>query len=102
MYDSLNLIITDINSEGQLNKLSESVTVSKNGLKVFVISLFSVKNSPFSLNAIFKSPKKCLFEKYGLQLFQNGFESFQGLTYQNDPFYTDCLVLLHSFFAFYS
>ena len=27
---------------------------------------------------------------------------FQGLTYQNDPFYTDCLVLLHSFFAFYS
>ena len=27
---------------------------------------------------------------------------FQVLTYQNDPFYTDCLVLLHSFFAFYS
>ena len=26
----------------------------------------------------------------------------QGLTYQNDPFYTDCLVLLHKFFAFYS
>ena len=27
---------------------------------------------------------------------------FQGLTYHNDSFYTDCLVLLHSFFAFYS
>ena len=26
----------------------------------------------------------------------------QGLTYQNDPVYTDYLVLLHSFFAFYN
>ena len=80
--------------EGQLNKLSESVTVSKSELKVFAILLFLVKNSPFSLNAIFEFPKECWFEKYGLELFQNGFESFQGLTNQNDPFYTDCLVLL--------
>ena len=27
---------------------------------------------------------------------------FQALNYQNDPFYTDCLVLLHNYFAFYS
>ena len=27
---------------------------------------------------------------------------FQGLIYQNEPFYTGCLVSLHSFFAFYS
>ena len=54
------------------------MTVSKNELKVFAILLFSVKNSPFSLNSIFDSPKECLFEKYGLQLFQNGFESFSG------------------------
>ena len=54
------------------------MTVSKNELKVFAILLFSVKNSPFSLNAIFESPKECLFEKYDLQLFQNGFEFFTG------------------------
>ena len=64
--------------EDQLNKLSESVTVSKSELKVSAILLFSVKNSPVTLNAIFDSPKESLFEKYGLQLFQNGFKSFSG------------------------
>ena len=42
----------------QLNKLSESVTVSKNELKVFAILLFSVKNSLLLLNAIFHSAKE--------------------------------------------
>ena len=74
--------------EDQLNKLSETVTVSKDELKVFAILLFSVENLPFSLNVIFNSPIECLFEEYGLQLFQNVFEFFS--------------VLLHGFFAFYS
>ena len=37
-------------------------------------------------NSVFDSPKEFLFEKYDLQFFQNGFEPYQGLTYQNDPF----------------
>ena len=64
------------------------MTVSKDELKVFAILLFSVENLPFSLNVIFNSPIECLFEEYGLQLFQNVFEFFS--------------VLLHGFFAFYS
>ena len=62
--------------EDQLNKLSELVNVSKNKLKVFAILLLSVKNSLFSPNAIFDSPKEYLFEKYRLQLFQNGFRVY--------------------------
>ena len=54
------------------------MTISKSELKVFAVLLLPVKNLPFLLNAIFDFPEKCLFEKYGLQLLQNGFESFSG------------------------
>ena len=81
----MNFIITKI-IEDQLHKLSELVNVSKSKLKVFAILLLSIKNTLFSLNAIFDSPKEYLFEKYSLQLFQNGFDSFQLLPCQNDPF----------------
>ena len=80
------LSLQTLTFEDQLNKLSESVTVSKNELKVFAIVLYSVKNSLLSLSAIFDSPKECLLEKYGLHFFRNG------LTYQNDLFSTDYLI----------
>ena len=79
--------------EDQLNKLGESVTVSKSELKVFAILLLSVKSLPFLFNAIFDSPKECLFEKYGFQLFQNGFESFLGFNLSK-------LSFLHLLFSF--
>ena len=88
--------------EDQLNISSESVTVSKNELKVFAILLCSVENLPFSLNVIFSSAIECLFEKYGLQLFQNVFEFFSGFNLSKWSFLHDCLVLLNGFFAFYS
>ena len=39
---------------------------------------------------------KCMVYSFSRMVFN----LFQGLNYQNDPFYTGCLVLLHSFFAF--
>ena len=74
-YDSLNFFSTSVNF-WRPTKLSEWVNVSKNDLNVFAILLFSVKNPLFSFNVMFDSPSESLFEKYGLQFFQNGFESF--------------------------
>ena len=50
LFEKLSMIPWTLSSltltfEGQLNKLSESVTVSKNELQVFEILSFSVKNS---------------------------------------------------------
>ena len=78
------------------------INVSKSELKVFAILLLSVKSSPFLFDAIFDSPKECLFEKYGLQLFQSGFEPFSRFKLSKWSFLHLFLVLVHSFFAFYS
>ena len=63
---------------GQSNSSRESVAGAKYVLKVFAIFMFSVNISQFSFKAIFELPNECLFEKYGLELFQKGFESRQG------------------------
>ena len=53
-YDSLNLIITNINFWRPTKWIKWiSCSQKKNELKVFAILLFSVKNSPFSRNVIF-------------------------------------------------
>ena len=62
----------------QSNSSRESEIDSKYELKGFAILIFPVKISPLSFKAIFESPKECLLEKYGLQLFEKGFESTKG------------------------
>ena len=51
----------------------------------------------------FSTLQKNVYVKIMIYNFSRMFvDLFQGLTFQNDPFYSDCLVLRHSFFAFYS
>ena len=55
-------------------------------LKIFATLIFSVKTSQLSFKANFVSPNECLLEKYGLQLYENSFESRnKSLNYQNAP-----------------
>ena len=66
----LSLLLTD--SPIHSKRFSGSVTDSKYVLKVLAILLFSEIILSFSINVILEPPCECLFEKYGLQVFQNG------------------------------
>ena len=47
------------------------MTDSEYVLKVLAILFFSVSIQSFSINVILEPPYESLFEKYGLQVFQN-------------------------------
>ena len=64
------LLLTD--SPIHSKSFNESVTDSKYVLKVLAVLWFSETILSFSINVIFQPPCECLFEKYGLQVFQNG------------------------------
>ena len=80
---------------------------------LFVIN-FGYPPPPYDGDVIFEwsllqfldLPKECLFEKYSLQLFQNGFEPFSRFNLSKWSFLLldlVCLVLPHNyFFAFYT
>ena len=53
-------------------------------------------------SAIFDSPKNVYLKSMVYSFSRKFLNFFQGLNYQNDHFYTGCLDLLNSFFAFHS
>ena len=70
----MSLLLTD--SPFHSKRFSESVTDSKYVLKVLAILLFSETILSFSINVILEPLCKYLFQKYDLQVFQNGLVVF--------------------------
>ena len=94
----LSLLLTD--SPIPSKRFSKSVTNSKYVLKVLGILCFlrqfyhfqfSETILSFSINAILEPPSESLFEKYGLQVFQNGLVAVLTFDLSKDS-------LLHSLF----
>ena len=87
----LSLLLTD--SPIYSKRFSEFVTESKYVLKDLAILSFSETILSFSFNAILEQPRECFFEKYGLQVFQNGLIAFY-------MFHLSKYSLLHSFLRY--
>ena len=58
---------------------------------------FQSKTRQFHLMQVLILQKNVYLEGMVYNFFRMAFNLVQALTYQNDSFYTDCLVLLHSF-----